>query len=224
MGQGTAAVDKGYRGMGMEGSIARWYARNTARGMAEFYAAARAVAAQLAEGARVLEVAPGPGYLAIELAKLGPFQVVGLDISETFVRIATENARNAGAAVTFRQGNASLMPFEAAAFDFIVCRAAFKNFSQPVRALEEMYRVLKPGAKAVIMDLRRDASMAEIRSHVATMGLGPVNALLTNLAFKHVLLKRAYSREDFRRMAAETSFKTCEIKEDSIGFLVSLKK
>src|SRR5262245_61664898 len=120
---------KAYRGMAMEGFIARWYARNTARDIQRFREPAELVAAQTPPGGSVLEVAPGPGYMAIELAKLGDFRVVGLDISESFVRMATENAARAGVSVEFRQGNASAMPFDADSFDFIFCQAAFKNFS-----------------------------------------------------------------------------------------------
>src|SRR5262249_33479873 len=118
----TPRPGKAYRGMAMEGFIARWYAKNTARDVKRFRAAADLVAAQLAPGGMVLEVAPGPGYTAIELAKRGDFQVVGLDISESFVRMAAENAAKAGVSVTFRQGNASAMPFDANSFDFIFCQ------------------------------------------------------------------------------------------------------
>src|SRR5579864_9095031 len=65
----------------------------------------------LPSGARVLEVAPGPGFFAIELAKLGKYTITGLDISRTFVEIATKNARQAGVTVDFQQGNAAAMPF-----------------------------------------------------------------------------------------------------------------
>lgn len=44
---------------------------------------------------RSLEVVPGPGYLAIEIAKSGTYSATGLDISHSFVRIARENARKA---------------------------------------------------------------------------------------------------------------------------------
>ena len=56
---------------------------------------------------KVLEIAPGPGYFCIELAKLGKYQITGLDISKTFVEIARKNALEAGVKVDFRQGNAS---------------------------------------------------------------------------------------------------------------------
>jgi ubiquinone/menaquinone biosynthesis C-methylase UbiE len=215
---------KGYKGLGMEGALARWYAKNTGKLIEQFRNEARALAVALPENASILEVAPGPGFLAIELAALGKFQVSGLDISKTFVEIATENARKAGVAVTFRLGNASDMPLADGLFDLIVCRAAFKNFSEPVLAIEEMHRVLKPGGKAVILDLRQDASPGVIAAHVDQMNVGWLNALFIKLTFKHMLLKRAHSKESFRRMTAQTSFKTCAFKEESIGLEVTLIK
>src|SRR5262249_32579349 len=176
-----------------------------------------------ASGSAILEVAPGPGFLAIELAKLGSYQIVGLDISKSFVRIAREHARQAGVDVTFQEGNVSSMPFESNSFDFLYCRAAFKNFSEPVAALEEMYRVLKPGGQAVIVDMRRDASTEAIRAAVQEMNLGWVNAMLTRGILGR-LRERAYSPDDFRRMVGETPFKTCEIMPDLIGMEVSLHK
>ena len=84
---------KGYKGLPLEGPLARWYAKNTAKDMGEFRRLAGALAGRVGPGRAVLEVAPGPGYLAIELAKLGPYRVVGLDISRSFVGMAAENAR-----------------------------------------------------------------------------------------------------------------------------------
>ena len=76
-------IAKPFKGPAMEGRIARWYARNT-KGDTRFRTIAEGVAATLAPGARILEVAPGPGYFAIDLAKRG-FSVTGVDISRTFV-------------------------------------------------------------------------------------------------------------------------------------------
>src|SRR5215472_12678729 len=116
------SMRKPYRGMAMEGRIASWYAKNTGRNLAEFRHLARRLAMNLAADACVLEVAPGPGYLAIELARLGRYAISGLDISHAFCRIASENAMRAGAKIEFRQGDAAAMPFAAASFDFVVCR------------------------------------------------------------------------------------------------------
>jgi len=80
--------------------------------------------------------------------------------------------------IDFREGNASAMPFASETFDFIFCQAAFKNFSEPVKAIAEMYRVLKPGGIAVNADLRGDASAEVIELEVNGMGLDPFNRLV----------------------------------------------
>ena len=126
---------KAYRGLGMEGPIATWYAKNTGRDLQRFITVARGVIDRLPDGGDVLEVAPGPGFCAIEIARSGRHSVTGLDISESFVRIASEHAARANVAVAFRHGNASAMPFPDESFDCVVCSAAFKNFSDPLGAL-----------------------------------------------------------------------------------------
>ena len=219
-----ANVDKGYKGMGMEGRIAAWYARNTARDAADFVALAERATAGLPAGSRILEVAPGPGYLAIELARRGPFGVTGLDISHTFVEIASRNAREAHVDIDFRRGNASAMPFPANTFDLVLCRAAFKNFSQPGAAMNEMHRVLKCGGRALIVDLSKDASMDDIEAYIRRSSLSWVNSLVYRLTFRYMLLPRAYSRRQFMDMSADSAFAGARIEASGIGFEVTLQK
>ena len=105
----STPIVKPYKGFPMEGILAAWYAKITGKTLGEFRGDASRVAAQLQAGDRVLEIAPGPGYLAIELAKLGRYRIMGLDISHAFVRIATENAARAGVSVDFRLGDAAAL-------------------------------------------------------------------------------------------------------------------
>lgn len=219
----TSVQRKPYRGMAMEGMLATWYARNTGKSIAEFRSLAKRIADRLQPGASVLEMAPGPGYLAIELARLGPYRITGLDVSRTFVRIARENAARAHVAVDFQEGDAAATPFAADLLDLIVCRAAFKNFSDPVGALREMHRVLRPAGKAMIIDMRRDASTEAIADEVERMGLGPIDAFVTRITLS-ALRKRAYSRSDFERMAEATPFGRCDVVEQPLGFEVTLIK
>src|ERR1700687_5286359 len=162
-----------FKGPEMEGMVARWYAKLRSSGiqMEEYRAQAAQLTQGLPAGAKVLEVAPGPGYLAVEMARLGRYQVSALDISRTFVQIGTENARQAGVTVDFRHGDAAVMPFDAESFDLIVCQAAFKNFTYPSSALDEMYRVLRTGASAVNHAMSNDASHADIEGEVKRMKL-----------------------------------------------------
>lgn len=208
----------------MEGAVARWYAKNTARALPEFRQCAGEITGHLSEGSRVLEVAPGPGYLAIELAKLRRYQMFGLDISKTFVQMAQENARAAGVQIDFRQGNVAVMPYENATFDFIVCRAAFKNFADPLAALNEMHRVLKDGAMALIIDLRRDASKETIDQYVDTIGLGWWDTLITKWTFELMLKKRAYVKREIEKLVASSPFSRLAIDETGTGMNIWLDK
>jgi ubiquinone/menaquinone biosynthesis C-methylase UbiE len=218
------ATAKPYKGMAMEGVIANWYAKNTKGDMRGYRTCADAVTAAVRPGSRVLEVAPGPGYLAIEIAKRGDFRVSGLDISETFVRIACGLAREEGLDIDFRQGNASAMPYPDGSFHFVVCRAAFKNFSDPLGALDEIHRVLAPGGQASIYDLRKEASREEIDAEVEGMHLSRVNAFLTRFIFRSTLLKNAYAKDALEQLVAESRFRQGQIWRDGIGFELRLAK
>jgi ubiquinone/menaquinone biosynthesis C-methylase UbiE len=218
-----APKSKPYKGMAMEGMLATWYARNTAKSLAEFRDCAKRIAAGLVPGGWVLEIAPGPGYLAIELARLGAYRITGVDISRSFVRIAAANAAHAGVDVDFRHGDAASLPFAADTFDFIVCRAAFKNFGDPVGALCEMHRVMRPGGRALVIDLRRDAPSGAIADEVAKMRLGRLDALVTRTILSS-LRKRAYTRGDFARLLSVTPFKGAEIDEEPMALEIRLVK
>jgi ubiquinone/menaquinone biosynthesis C-methylase UbiE len=190
----------------------------------DFRREARLVAEHLPNGCSVLEVAPGPGFFAIELARLGKFKVTGLDVSRTFIEIATENARKAGVAVDFRLGNASAMPFADESFDLVYCAAAFKNFAEPIQALDEMHRVLRPAGDAVVVDLRKDVSLDEIGAYVKQSGRSRVDQWLTRWIFRFVLIKRAYTMDQLHIMAEQSRFGSCHIDADAIGFRARFAK
>ncbi len=208
----------------MEGLTARWYARQrgTPSQLAVWREQARALTAGLTAGDRVLEVAPGPGYLAIEIARRG-FQVTGLDISRTMVEIARENAASAGVEADLRRGDVSAMPFDEGSFDLVVCQAAFKNFRHPVSALNEMHRVLRPGGRTVIHDMRREATAADIAAEVRGQGLGRVNSFATRRILAW-LRRRALTQAQFGQLIAKSDFRTGDIHGSGIALEVRLGK
>jgi ubiquinone/menaquinone biosynthesis C-methylase UbiE len=220
----TLAMPKPHGDRGMEGIVAKWYAANTAEVLNEYQDLAKRIANLLPQGSNVLEVAPGPGYFCIALAKRGSYAITGLDISRTFVKMAEKKATEAGVHVNFTQGSASNMPFPGGSFDFLLCRAAFKNFADPVGALREMCRVLRPGGRALLIDLSRDARPEVVSRAVDEMGLTTLNRLLTKMVFRTMLIRSAYTRAEFEQMLAQTEFAQVEIDEQGMGFEITMRK
>lgn len=89
-------------------------------------------------------------------------------------------------------------------FDFLICTSSFKNFSEPLKALNEMHRLLKPGTKAWISGLRRDVSNEIIDSFVHdTMKVKGLAGIFMKYTFKHMLKPRALTEgESWRAMAS----------------------
>ncbi|MGC8550297.1 MAG: class I SAM-dependent methyltransferase [Acidobacteriaceae bacterium] len=111
----------------------------------------------LSPASRVLDVASGRGTSALALAESFHCQVVGVDLSEENVRLATEAATQSGRQhqVSFQRGDAERLPFEDNAFDAIVCECAFCTFPSKQIAASEFHRVLKPSGLLGLSDLTR---------------------------------------------------------------------
>lgn len=214
-------VFRRFQDLGIEGKKAAYYDEMTrAHRIGEMREQAREVASYIRDGDSVLEIAPGAGYLSIELSRIGKYRITGMDISKDLVDICRSNAARENVQIDFQQGNVSAMPFPADTFDFVVCVLAFKNFKQPMKALEEMHRVLKPGGAALVMDLSRDASIAATKRVAERMGLRGLTALIAGALQRSA----AYSRKEFETFIAGTAFKEYDIKNTDMGFSVILKK
>ena len=220
----TATLPKARKNLGIEGKKAEWMAEMTGKSMERWVELAKWTAKRVPPGAAILDVATGPGYLCIELAKLGDYAVSGLDLSHTLVEISKEKAAKDGVSVDFRQGDVCNMPFADNSFDFVHCRGAFKNFGDPLGALREMHRVLKPGCEGVIKDLNRNAPRKALNQTIDTWGLPLPNRLLTKLLFQFRVRNSAYSKEQFESMLVQVKFSRFEIQQNGIDIDVLMWK
>ena len=119
---------------------------------------------------RVLDVAAGKGTSAIYLAQTFGVAVVGVDYGRAAVDAANAaaNAVGSGECVYFEQGDAEHLPFEAEAFDALICECAFCTFPDKSVAAREFARVLKPGGKLGMTDvIRRGELLEDLRGLLA---------------------------------------------------------
>jgi ubiquinone/menaquinone biosynthesis C-methylase UbiE len=102
---------------------------------------------------RVLEVATGPGHVALGFAEVCE-SVVGIDLTGAPLSIAAERKRDREVdGVEFLQGDAETLPFPEDSFDVTVCRLALHHVEDPGGVLREMVRVCRPGGTVAVEDL-----------------------------------------------------------------------
>lgn len=106
----------------------------------------------LRPGMVVLDCGCGPGTVTVDIAqRLGAGRAHGVDLDPSQIRLAQALAQQRGCGnVVFQQGDVYRLPFESATFDVAFSHALFEHLSDPLRAMAELLRVLKPGAPAVI--------------------------------------------------------------------------
>lgn len=117
------------------------------------------LSAGLGNGA-LLEVGPGPGYLGLELARqLGSESLTGCEPSPLMVHIARKNAAEYGVKADYVLGSAMELPFPDGSFDCVVSNGSLHEWETPRRVFDEIWRVLRPGGRFCVTDLRRDTAV-----------------------------------------------------------------
>ncbi len=102
---------------------------------------------------RALEIATGPGYVAMALAQRCR-EVIGLDLTAAPIAIAQRTSRERGLTnVRFEIGEADRLVYGDGEFDLVVCRFAFHHFVNPEAILAQMCRVSRAGATVAVEDL-----------------------------------------------------------------------
>jgi ubiquinone/menaquinone biosynthesis C-methylase UbiE len=155
--------------------------------------------AALGEAARghLLDVACGPGVVTAALAP-GAASVVAFDATEQMLQKARSRCAKAGLAnVDFKCGDAENLPFADGQFDGVVTRLAVHHFADPQRALGEMFRVLRRGGTAVVVDIVSSPDPAESNlqnaierlrdpSHVRMLPAAELDASIARAGFEGI--------------------------------------
>lgn len=102
---------------------------------------------------RVLDVATGTGDFALELAARAPgISVTGSDFVPQMLAIAREKGAARGLEVRWEEGDALRLPYPDSSFDAVTCAFGFRNFADYSAGLAELWRVLRPGGRLVILE------------------------------------------------------------------------
>jgi ubiquinone/menaquinone biosynthesis C-methylase UbiE len=107
----------------------------------------------LSAGMSLLDCGCGSGSITVGLAAaVAPGQVIGIDISEVEIARARKRAEEGMGNVDFRVGDITQLPFSSGSFDAVFCHNVIEHLRDPLKALEEMRRVLAPGGVLGVRD------------------------------------------------------------------------
>jgi SAM-dependent methyltransferase len=186
--------------------------------------------ANLRAGDRVLDVAAGTGDQTILAARRvgATGYILATDLSASMLKIADEAVQNAGLTnVDTRVMDAANIDLDTDSFDAVICRMGLMLFSNPVKALIEMRRVVKPSGKVVVLVLSIEEKnpylgipLAVVRRLGRMASLTPTRPGAFALAGP-AMLEDAYRRAGFRDVAVQavSLLRRFRCAADAIGAL-----
>ena len=167
-------------------------------------------------GGAMLEIGPGPGYVGLELVKRLPgASLTGCEISAAMLRVAEKNAVEYRIPARYVLGDAMEMPFPDNSFDSVISNGSMHEWKNPVRVFNEIHRVLRPGGRFCICDLRRDAARwKKFFVYASTQPKTMRPGLLTSL-------NAAYTRCEITELLRVSALTNACVKEDFFGLSIS---
>ena len=209
------------------GVLASSYEKATRLAIDSYYShVADEITAHLPDGI-ILDIGTGPGYLPIEIAKRSAaVRIIGIDLSRQLIKMARLNAASAGHSdrLKFQPGNAGRLAFENSTFDMVISTGMLHSLKEPVKVLQEIYRVLKAGGQAWIFDPAQVSSGVDREKWRASLNLRERFFLwLFGLFGLHKPID-TYTREQATALIQQTNFKDFRIDEHDKEIKLKLHK
>jgi SAM-dependent methyltransferase len=162
----------------------------------------------LSAGESVLDVACGPGNFTRSFAlAVDDGLVVGIDASKTMLARAVKETGSAN--VAYVRGDACALPFRDDAFDAICCFAALYLIDEPMRALDEIARVLAPGGRVALL---------------SSCNRGPLPVRVADAAARRLIGVRIFARDELTGALRARGLSDIEQRVVGLAQFVSARK
>ena len=209
------------------GPLAPSYEKATRLAVDLYYArVADEIASSFQQGL-MLDLGTGPGYLPVEiLQRSSNIKIIGVDLSRRLIRMARENARDAGLSdrLSFEFGNSSRLRFSDCKFDMVLSTGMLHSLKQPGKVFKEIYRVLKKGGQAWIYDPAQIAFHIDRKKWKASLTRGDKFYLWLFRTLKLLRPIKTYTRQQVLGILESTDFEILSIEEEKDEIKIKLKK
>ncbi|MCS7167714.1 MAG: methyltransferase domain-containing protein [Gemmatales bacterium] len=106
---------------------------------------------------KILDIGCGTGKFLVTIAERFPAtQLVGLDLCPGMLQRASERCQPYGSRICLVRGDSTYLPFQDNQFDVVTCSHSFHHYPDQQRAIAEMYRILRPNGRLLLVDGDRD--------------------------------------------------------------------
>jgi demethylmenaquinone methyltransferase / 2-methoxy-6-polyprenyl-1,4-benzoquinol methylase len=174
---------------------------------------------------QILDVATGTGDFAIQALSLNPTKVSGIDISEGMLEVGRKKirARKLDHLIELRKGDSENIPFEQNKFDAVTVAFGVRNFENLEKGLGEIFRVLKPGGRLVVLEFSRPRAfpMKQLFSFYFKQILPKIGNAVSSDKAAYTYLPESVQAfpdgADFVRILNEIGFKDTKCKVLSFG-------
>ena len=174
----------------------------------------------------VLDLACGTGDFSITIAKASDeVKVTGVDLSEGMLAVMADKVerQGLGGRIFFEQGDGENLRFTDGTFDRVTIAFGIRNFEDRLKGLREMFRVLKPGGRLVLLELSRPENKV-IRwlydiyfLRIMPVIGGKVSGDKAAYAYLPASVKTFPGKKEFSAMMAQAGFKNVRHKAFSLG-------
>lgn len=124
---------------------------------------------EVKEGQKILDAGAGTGNFSLKLAKKGA-EVTGIDLSEDMLKLAEEKTKQEGYDIPFLKRDIFETGFGDESFDAVFSMAAFEFIEDHERAIEELYRLVKPGGSLLIGTIAKSGAWGRLYQELAKQG------------------------------------------------------
>lgn len=174
---------------------------------------------------QILDIATGTGDFAIEALALKPEKVTGVDISEGMLKVGREKLRKKKLdhLIELQKGDSEGLLFEDNKFDAVIVSFGVRNFENLEKGLADMYRVLKPGGKTVILEFSKPKSFPfkQLYHFYFKWILPKIGNAISKDQAAYTYLPESVGKfpdgQDFLRILAKIGFKNTQCKSLTLG-------
>ncbi len=173
----------------------------------------------------ILDVATGTADLAIESMRLKPEQVIGIDISDQMLAVGKQKIKikKLEHIISLQKGDSENISFPENFFDAITVAFGVRNFENLEKGLSEMFRVLKPNGRAVILEFSKPFNfpVKQIYTFYFKAILPFVGRIISNDKSAYTYLPDSVmqfpEKEDFINKLKSVGYNDCSYKSLSFG-------